>query len=255
MRRAGGLWPHVASFAALTAAARRAARGQRRSRGAATLLDALEPECLRLERELQADGWRPGPTHRFVIHDPKPREITVAPFADRVVHHALIAPLEPVFERRMIADSYACRRGKGTHAAVRRAQALLRRHRYSLRLDVASFFASLAHDVVLESLARLVKDRRVLQLTARIVAGPTLGDPAVGLPIGSLTSQWLANIVLDRVDHLIVESAERVPGYVRYMDLCVAAHKWTTWCCLPTIARGSGRPTTRSRRLCGCTSR
>ena len=218
MRRAGGLWNEVRSFERLAQAARRASRGKRRQAAVARFLERVEPETLALQRELDAGTWRPGHASRFEIHDPKRRVITVVPFRDRVVHHAVMAPLEPVFERRMIASSYACRRGKGTHAALRHARKLLCRHRYFLKLDVAAFFPSLEHEVVRETLGRIVKDRRVLELLDRILAGPEEAseDPR-GLPIGSLTSQWLANLVLDRLDHQVKEVL-RIRGYVRYMD-------------------------------------
>ncbi len=143
------------------------------------------------------------------------RTITAAPFRDRVVHHALIDPLEAWFDRRMIAHSYACRRGKGQHRALRHAHRLVRRHSWFLKLDVKGVFPSLAHDVVMDTLRRIVKDRRVLMLCERLVRSG--GADGRGLPIGNLTSQWFANLVLDRLDHWITEDL-RVPGYVRYMD-------------------------------------
>jgi RNA-directed DNA polymerase len=172
VRRAGNLWPEVVSFRGLLAAADRAARGKRTAASVARFLERAEPEALALQRELRGGVWRPGRGARFTIRDPKTREITVVPFRDQVVHHALIAPLEPVFERRMIADSYACRRGKGAHAALRRARGFVRRFGWFLKLDVRSFFASLEHGVVRESLGRIVKDRRVLDLGATVLRRP-----------------------------------------------------------------------------------
>jgi len=217
VRRAGNLWPAVVSFAALRAAALRASRGKRQAASVARFLERLEPEVLRIQRELDADTWRPGDVERFEIHDPKRRTITAVPFEDRVVHHALIEPLESVFERRMITDSFACRKGKGTHAALDRVQRLARRHAVFLKLDVAAFFDSVSHDVVRTTLVRIVKDRRVLRLCDRILRGPAERQHGVGLPIGSLTSQWFANLVLDRLDHHVKENL-RAPGFVRYMD-------------------------------------
>jgi hypothetical protein len=221
VRRTGGLWPRVVAFPALVDAARRAARGKRESLGAARFFDRLEPEVLRLARELDGGTWRPSPAQRFVIHDPKCRTITAVPFADRVVHHALIAPLEPVFERHLLPHSFACRRGRGTHAALAAARALVRRHPFALKLDVARCFDSLRHDVVIATLRSMVKDGRVLDLARTILAGAP-GDapppePGRGLPIGSLTSQWFANVALSRLDRFVVERL-RPGGYVRYMD-------------------------------------
>jgi retron-type reverse transcriptase len=223
MRRATNLWSPIISFANLLAAARTASLGKRATASVARFLERLEPEAVRLQFELATGVWRPSRGHHFTILDPKPRVITVVPFRDQVVQHALIRHLEPVFERRMIFDSYACRRGKGTHAALRRARGFVRRHRHFLKLDVRSFFASVRHDVVMETLVRVLKDRRVLALCECILSGPP-EEPSdgVGLPLGSLTSQWFANMVLDRLDHHVKEVL-RVHAYVRYMDDLVLA--------------------------------
>jgi RNA-directed DNA polymerase len=217
VRRVGGLWLKVASFDALLAAAKRAASGKRTARSAARFLERAEVEALALERELLSGTWRPGRGSSFEITDPKPRTITAVPFRDQVVHHALMAALEPVFERRMIFDSYACRTGKGTHRALSRARHFVRRFAYFLKMDVASFFPSTPHASVMEALSRVVKDRDVLALCATILRGPPGEESDRGLPIGSLTSQWFANLLLDRLDHHVKETM-RIPGYLRYMD-------------------------------------
>ena len=220
MRRAGGLWPAVVDFEHLCVSARRASLGKRGSAGVCRFLLDLEPEVLALKRELVEQAWGPGPVTRFEVHDPKLRTITVAPFRDRVVHHALIGVLEPILDRGMVHESFACRKGKGTHAALDHAQALLRRWPWFVKLDVASCFASIRHDLVLGCVARKIKDRRVLELCRRLLAGPEPDGgpgPARGLPIGSLTSQWFCNLLLDRLDHHIKQTL-RVRGYVRYMD-------------------------------------
>jgi RNA-directed DNA polymerase len=218
MRRVGKLWPRVTAFENLLCATRRAARGKRGQACVARFLAERERYVLQLQREILAETYQPGPTSSFVIHDPKQRTISVAPFRDRVIHHAIIDVLEPVLDRRMLHATFACRRGKGTHAALDHAQRLVRRYAWFLKLDVERFFASVPHTVVMETLARIVKDRALLRLVARILAaGGGDGEPGRGLPIGNLTSQWLANLVLGAVDHAVVERL-RVPGYVRYMD-------------------------------------
>lgn len=86
----------------------------------------VEDELLALRRELMSKTYCHGEYRHFVVHDAKKRRIQSAPFRDRVVHHALCARIEPLFERGFIFDSYACRKGKGTHAAVRRLETFLR---------------------------------------------------------------------------------------------------------------------------------
>ena len=209
------LWDDVASFGALCAAARRAARGKRRVAAVARWLADLEPNALRLERELDAGTWRPGAPTTFVIHDPKTRTITAAPFEDRVVHHALMDRLEPLLEARLVPETFACRRGKGTHAALRHARGLVRRRGWYLKLDVARCFDSIRHDLALEALAEVTADERVLELAGRIVRAG--GRDGRGLPIGNLTSQWLANLFLGRLDRFVIGELG-IRGYVRYMD-------------------------------------
>ena len=90
----------------------------------------LESHVASLRESLLRGTWQPSPVTVLRIRDPKPRTIAVPAFADRIVHHAIAAVLEPIHERRMIADNYACRRHRGTHAALRRATAWARTHAY-----------------------------------------------------------------------------------------------------------------------------
>ena len=177
-----------------------------------------EAELFRLQRELRGLSYRPGPYRTFVIHDPKHRTINAPPFRDRVVHHALCAAVEPVFERVAILDSYACRQGKGSHAAVDRAQRFARRRRFFLKLDVRRFYDSVDHEVLRAQVRRLIKDPDLLWLLDRIIAhGPPGALPGKGMAIGNLTSQHLSNLYLSPLDHFIKERL-RVREYIRYMD-------------------------------------
>ncbi|MFT7620598.1 MAG: RNA-directed DNA polymerase [Planctomycetota bacterium] len=213
VRRVANLWPQIVSFENVMKAADRAALGKRDRASVARFMLEKESRCLEIIDELESGQYRPGVPSVFVIHDPKHRRISAAPFRDRVVHQALIAPLIPHFERRMIHRSYACRIGKGQHAALLEAQRQLRKFDYFLRMDVRHCFESLDHEVVLETLARVIKDQRVIDLCDVIVRASN----GPGLPIGNLTSQWFANLVLGRLDHFVKDELG-IPGYLRYMD-------------------------------------
>jgi len=120
MKTARNLWPGLVSWPNMLLALQRCRRRKRYSAAAAEFdFDSMN-NLLHLQRELVGDSWVPGPYHHFRITDPKPRKISAAPFRDRIVHHAIVNVLEPVFEPRFIFDSYACRRGKGTHKAIQR---------------------------------------------------------------------------------------------------------------------------------------
>ena len=218
MRRFGHIFVQVRDFHALRRAARRALRGTRLGADSAAFLVDLEPQVLALQRELDAGTYRPGPYRTFRIRDPKPRTISAAPFRDRVVHHALCAALEPVFERYASDHSYACRRGRGTRAALVRTCALARRSAYFLKLDVEHCFESIDHALLDTQLCSLVKDQRVLALTRSFIeAGAPGSPPGKGLPIGNLTSQHFANLHLGKIDHL-VHGTLQMGDWCRYMD-------------------------------------
>jgi len=218
VKRSGHLFEQVASFGGLRRAARRAACGKRLSSQAAAFLCDLEREVLRLQRELLEGTYRPGPYRTFAIVDPKRRTISAAPFRDRVVHHALCAAMEPTLERYAIADSYACRTGKGTLAALHRARHYTRRHAWFLKLDVRRYFESADHSVLRALLHRLFKDQRLLGLADLVIgAGAPGSPPGKGLPIGNLTSQHFANLYLGPLDHRIKETLY-IPAYCRYLD-------------------------------------
>ena len=103
--------------------------------------------------------------------------ISAAPYRDRVVHHALMNVLEPILERHFHPHSYACRRGKGTHAAADRAQSLLQRHRHFVQFDIRKYFPSIDHAILKDLFRKLIKDRRVLALLDLIVDNSNEQEP------------------------------------------------------------------------------
>jgi RNA-directed DNA polymerase len=209
------LFPHFVSFENLLLAYRKARRGSGNTPQAQAFCFHLEGELLQIQRELMGGTYQPGAFHYFQLRDPKARTIAVAPFRDRVVHHALINVLEPIFERSFIFHSYATRKGKGTHQAIAQAQQYLRRWRWFFKADVEKFFDSADHDILLSLLQRKVKDQPLLAVAERIIRNG--GSAGKGLPIGNLTSQFLANVYLDPLDHFLKDE-KGVKGYLRYMD-------------------------------------
>lgn len=231
--RNGELFRELCEPAHLIRSARAASRGKRRKPDVARFLLELEPECLRLAEELSAGAWSPGIYRTFRIVEPKPRLISAAPFRDRVVHHALVSLLEPHFERRFVAHSYACRVGKGSHAALLRASRLMASRRFVLKADVAKFFPSIDHAILKAEVGRVIGDDRLLAVLGRVIDGSNPQDPVEewfpgddlftpserrrGLPIGNLTSQFLANVLLDRLDHEVMDRLG-FGEYIRYCD-------------------------------------
>jgi hypothetical protein len=176
----------------------------------------LDTNLARLRTQLLEDTVPLGRFHQFTIYDPKERRITAPCFEERLLHHAILNVCEPVFERWLIHDTYACRVGKGRIACLARAQRFARQFPVFLKLDIRKYFDSIDHATLGRMLERRFKDQRLLRLFHRIIDGYAVA-PGKGVPIGSLTSQHFANFYLGWFDRFVKERL-RIPGYVRYMD-------------------------------------
>jgi retron-type reverse transcriptase len=192
------------------------ARKQKRYRGEVLQFSYnLEQGLLALQQELKEKTYMVGKYRPFIIYEPKKRQIVALPFRDRIIQHALNNVIEPVFDRRMIADSYACRIGKGTHAAAKRASYFMGKpsNIYYLKMDVKSFFASINRNILKTMVRHVIEDKGILWLIDVILDS----SPVSGMPIGNLMSQLFANVYLHELDHFC-KNALGVPYYVRYMD-------------------------------------
>lgn len=242
MKRFVNLFDQIVTFENLLAAFYKARKGKRRNANVAAFEVHLEHEIMQLLEELQSGTYRPGPYKTFQIYDPKVRMISAAPFRDRVVHHALCNIIEPLFEPTLIYDTYANRKGKGTHAGIIRCQEYLRRYPYVLKADVQKYFPSIDHEILKSIIARKIKCKPTLALIELIIdnSNPQEARPDYfagddlftsierrkGLPMGNLTSQFFANLYLSPFDHFIKEEMG-IKGYVRYVDdfVCFGADK------------------------------
>lgn len=227
------LFPRIVSFENLSLAAKKAAAGKRGKFNVCRFLLDQEKELFRLQEELASQTYLPGEYRIFEIFEPKPRIISAAPFRDRVVHHALCNVIEPIFDRSFIYDSYACRKGKGTHRAITRYREFCRKNRYVLKLDIEKYFPTIDHAILKGIISRKIRCEATLWLVNLIIGssppqegivryfpGDDLFAPVGrrrGIPIGNLTSQFFANVYLDGLDHFIKEEL-RVRHYIRYVD-------------------------------------
>ena len=214
---------------------RLASKGKRRKHTVAEFEQQLADQLIALQNELRLKTYQPGPNCHFFIHEPKRRKISAAPFRDRVVHHALCNVIEPIFNRRFIAHSYANRVGKGTHRALDQLQHWARHYRYVLRADVVQHFASVDHVLLRSKLARCVDDVDIMWLIDSILnsgAGVLAneyghvyftGDDlfavyrARGLPIGNLSSQFWSNVYMNDFDWFVLRDLG-CGAYLRYVD-------------------------------------
>lgn len=201
----------------------------------------------KLQQELNDKTYHPLRSILFATAKPKKREIFAADFRDRIIHHLLVEYLETIFEPVFIHDSYACRIGKGTHAAKERLEKFTRQvtkngkaKAYYLQLDVKDFFPSISKDTLFNLISKKVSDPDALWLTKLIIfwdctkSYVTRGDGRLlkqipvhkslfgrnneyGLPIGNLTSQFFANVYLNELDQY-VKHVLKAHFYLRYVD-------------------------------------
>jgi RNA-directed DNA polymerase len=199
----------------LALAAFKAARGKRQRTEVVDFLAHLDVRLAALATSILGGQAPTGQARQFFIHDPKQRQITAPCFADRVLHHAIFNVAEARLEAALTDVAFACRPGRGVHAAVWAVQSGLCRFPWLVQVDVAHYFDNIHHATLMGVLARRFKGADFLALLARVVAQG--GDSQRGLPIGALTSQHFANAYLDSADRLLM-AQPGVGAAVRYMD-------------------------------------
>lgn len=219
------LWQQILSWPNLIEAWRRTAKGRTRQRDVIAFRANLEPNLIELQESLIHKTYRTGPYHRFFVFEPKRRQIASLPLKDRVVQHALVQVIEPIFEALFFDQSYACRVGKGAHRGADAVQQQLRQVKrehgevYALKADISKYFPSICHDAIKRIIRRRITCPDTLWLIDSILASAADPDALIprGIPIGNLTSQMFANIYLNELDHFVKHTlCEK--SYTRYMD-------------------------------------
>ena len=216
MRRSGLDLEAIAEWKNMIAAYEAASRGKKDRVSVDAFTRNLDAELQGLREEILSGAIALREMSSFWIRDPKLRLIHAPCFRDRVLHHALMRLAGPVLERTLVFDTYACRVGKGTLAAVQRCQHHARRYPIFAKIDIKSFFPNIDHGVLNALLARRFKSHALLELFSQVIAGHQ-SETGKGLPIGSLTSQHFANFYLSGLDRFLLET-RAARGMVRYMD-------------------------------------
>lgn len=221
MKTYNHLYEEIVSFENLLAAYKGFRKGKRFKEDILKFDYNYEAELFKLQEELMDYTYVPLPPQRFFIYEPKKREIVAACVRDRVVHHALCRVIEPIFDKRLIYDTYACRIGKGTLAAINRFERFKRkllahyseREIYILKADIRKYFQNINHDILLGLIGKRIADKEVIWLIKRIL----VNHQGKGIPIGNLTSQVFANLYLNPLDQFIKHDLG-FKYYIRYMD-------------------------------------
>ncbi len=201
----------------------------------------LQNELQKLKTELENQTYKPKPLARFVVRDPKTRVIFASAFKDRVVHHAICNIIEPIFEKVFICDTYANRKNRGVHAALKRFDQFKRKVSqngrlvknakdnnmvvgYVLKGDIKHYFQTIDHEVLLKIIRKKISDEKVLSLIRTILENYDQKIPGKGVPLGNLTSQFLANVYLSELDYFVKQKL-KANYYIRYVDDFIIFHR------------------------------
>ena len=174
----------------------------------------LMDNILALHGDLVSKTYRHGKYSTFYIADPKPRIIHKAPVMDRLVHHALYRKLYPFFDKTFIADSYSCRKDKGTHKALDRFDGMARKVSQN---HTRTCWVLKCHKILLDVLGEHIRDEDILWLCEEIIGSFDSTKSGVGLPLGNLTSQLFVNIYMNEFDQFVKHKL-KAKYYIRYAD-------------------------------------
>lgn len=230
MKTFNNIYPKVYSYKNLESAFKKARKGKTKKDYVINFEKDLKNNLIALQEELKNQTYKPAPLKKFLIRDPKTRIIRKSTFKDRIIHHALINILDPIYEREFIHDCCANRKNKGTKEAIRRFDIFKRRvtknlkskKAYILKADIKLFFESIDHEILLKKINKKIKDRRTINLIQSIIKN--CHNKEKGMPLGNMTSQFFANLYLSDLDYFIKHSL-KVKHYIRYVDDFVILHE------------------------------
>lgn len=215
MKREDNLMDKIASMENLLLADEKARQGKKCRYGIKIHDRNKEANLLKLQKDFREGTYKTSPYTKFIVHDPKEREISRLPyFPDRIAHHAIMNVLEPIWVNSFSSCTYACIKGRGIHAgvkAVKKALSDMEGTTYCLKIDIRKYYPSIDHEIMKQKVRKKIGDQRLLVVLDEIIESDT------GLPIGNYLSQYLANVYLSDFDHWMKEE-KHVKYYFRYAD-------------------------------------
>lgn len=239
MKTYHGLYKKVCSYENLELAFKKARKRKTRKSYVVEFEKSLKENLILLRIELLLHSYRPLPLRDKIINEPRTRRISISNFRDRVVHHAICNIIEPIFDKRFIADSFANRKGKGTLAAMKRLNCFMDKvsknntavHKFGgnnirgffFKGDIKKYFDNVSHEKLMQIISLTINDKELLFLIRKILENHTAKKDGCGMPLGNLTSQFFANVYLNELD-LFVKHDLKAKHYIRYVDDFVILH-------------------------------
>jgi len=240
------LYSQIISLKNLILAWRKARRGKTKKDYVIEFESSLRENLLKLQEELKNQTYKPKPLVNFIVKDPKTRKISKSAFRDRIVHHAIILIIEPIFNKIFIYDSCANRKGKGNLFALKRLDYFVRKvsrngkingwfnnnqiKGYCLKADIKHYFEEVNHEILMSIIERKVRDEKIIWLIKQVLnntpnssGGGRSTFYKKGMPLGNLTSQFFANVYLNELDYFVKHEL-KARFYIRYVDDFVILH-------------------------------
>jgi retron-type reverse transcriptase len=218
VRRHGNLWPEITSKENLEIAYHKATLGKRTMANVVKFSLDVEGNLSTIQKLLVSKEFRTSSYHEKIVYEPKQRTIYVLPFnPDRIVQHALMNVIAPIWEKLFIHDSYACIPGRGIHLGSRRTMEFVRRNKYVLKCDISKFYPSIEQEILMSVIEKKIKCRDTLWLVDEIVHSFPGGK---NIPIGNYTSQWFGNLILNELDVSVKVNLQTTFGHIDYIRYC-----------------------------------
>lgn len=215
VRKYGNLWDRITSLENLELAFQKAKKGKTSYTAVTKFEEDKDNNLKKIREDLLNKRFKTSKYQTKTIYEPKERTIYVLPFyPDRIVQHALINILEPIFVGMFIKDTYACIKDRGLHKGSVRTTEYIKRNKYCLKCDIRKFYPSVNHDVLYKILERKIKCKDTLWLIHDIIYS---FEGEYNVPIGNLTSQWFGNLYMNELDRYVKEEL-KIKDYLRYCD-------------------------------------
>ena len=222
MKRVGNLYNKIISIKNLELADKNARKGKLKSYGVRLHDMNRENNILKLHEQLKNKTYKTSEYNIFKIYKPKERDIFQLPYyPDRIVHHAVMNILEPIWVSMFTADTFSCIKGRGIHGCWKKVKEALKDEentKYCLKIDIRKYYPTINHEILKSLIRKKIKCNDTLELLDEII------DSAKGIPIGNYLSQYFANIYLTYFDHYVKEKM-KVKYYFRYADDMVFLHQ------------------------------
>ncbi len=240
MKTYKNLYQKLCNLDNLVSAFRKARKGKSKKDYVIKFESNLQTNLENLQKDLINKTYYSSDLKKFIIRDPKTRTIHASIFRDRIVHHAIINILNPIYEKIFIYDSFASRKNKGTHNAINRFESFIKKvssngrliknnfnnnsiQGYVLKADFKHYFGSVNHEVLTSILRKKIGDEDLINLI-KIVLDNFEISKGIGMPLGNYTSQFFANVYLNELDYYVKHTL-RIKYYIRYVDDFVILHK------------------------------